>query len=864
MDKKLNIIILSSVLNKENGLDIENRTSLREIKYLFDISNIVGHNSVDSYDKEAFTVVFVATGGSEEQFMRIKDKLPKPIVIVSDSYHNSLPASLEISTWLKRGSIPFEHINIPSEPSSKFREELRESIEELYEVQLALERIKGKRILLIGKESPWLIASSINTKELEQRFGVTFIDVPATHLLEKYSGTTRDDKGCIEIFKAIKASKESTISDDSLWDAIRVYKSLQSICIDNRADALTIRCFDLLETCHTTACLALALLNDNGIVAGCEGDIPSLWSMTLAREVCKSESFMANPSSIDYLDNSADFAHCTAPLRIGNSFKLTTHYESGIGVGIASKMSLGKYTLLKCGGENLEQYFSTEGEVVQNTCVKERCRTQVKFIFKSQDKLKSFLTSYLGNHIVLIPGKHKDKIKQFMKYLATLLAFFTLSTATLSAQNIKVRDQFIQESVEELSSKNMRESIEALVACHTRHNMSKTNSSKEGIGAAATVIEERLKKQGVQSGGFFTVERFSYKAGGKGSRIPTERTLTNIVATIKGSREDDNRVIVLLAHYDSRVGDNSDSTTFAPGANDNGSGVAALLEISRILSHKRLPLTVKIMFLSGEEHGLLGAAHMAAVAKSEKWNIAAVLNNDMISNSLSSETGIRNNSIVRVFSENIPFVESQDEQRSRVFNSSENDSESRQLARYIKEIGERYVSNLEVKLIYRNDRFGRGGDHTPFSRNGFTAVRICEYYENYHRTHQKVGTVNGIEFGDVIAGVDFEYLLKNTALNLSVIMNMALAPAPPQDVKTDVSSLSNKTEIKWSAPNVGPKPEGYYLLIRETDQSMWQQKIFVKGESIEVPISKDNFFFAVQSVGTNGNESVAIFSTGSR
>ncbi|MDP3436536.1 MAG: M28 family metallopeptidase [Bacteroidales bacterium] len=438
------------------------------------------------------------------------------------------------------------------------------------------------------------------------------------------------------------------------------------------------------------------------------------------------------------------------------------------------------------------------------------------------------------------------------------------SSQFITAQVVSNSDPIIENAIRAISSDSMRVYISDLLEFHTRHNLSSKNSDTKGIGAAAKYIEKRVKGFAKGKENFIKTEVIKYRAGGPESRLGREITLSNVITTIKGTSADDSRVIALLAHYDNRVDDNSDSTTYAPGANDNGSGVAALMEIARVLSNVRIPVTIKLMFLSGEEHGLLGAVHMADIATKEGWNLIAVLNNDMIGNTHSSDTDIKNNTLLRVFSENIPFTESEQGSKERVFNSSENDSPSRQLARYIKESGERYVLNHKIKLIYRNDRFGRGGDHTPFSRKGFTAIRLCEYYENYDRTHQKVGIRDGKSYGDIIEGVDFEYLRKNSAVNLATIMNLALAPMPPINVKTDISTLSNKTTISWRAPENGERPYGYYLLIRETDKSEWERKIFVKGESVEVPLSKDNYFFAVQSVSKNGNESLAQFSSGRR
>jgi len=446
--------------------------------------------------------------------------------------------------------------------------------------------------------------------------------------------------------------------------------------------------------------------------------------------------------------------------------------------------------------------------------------------------------------------------------LLTIVTIFSYSISSYS-QIILNRDQRIVNSNSKISPESLKTTIEDLVLFHTRHNLSCQDNDEKGIGAAANYLENRLLKIAANNLGVVDVERTEYTVGGKNSRIPYKITLPNIIATIKGV-ERPNEHILILAHYDSRTQDNLDSTSFAPGANDNGSGVAALMEIAAILASNPLPVSVKLMFLSGEEHGLLGAAHMSKVALEKEWDVIAVLNNDMISNSQSSNTNNRNNTLLRVFSENIPYIENGEMTRERIFNSSENDSPSRQLARYVKEIGERYVDNLEIKLIYRNDRFGRGGDHTPFSRNGFTAVRICEYYENYDRTHRITEVKDGKEYGDVLKGVDIDYLAKNTSVNLSVVMNLAHAPSLPINVYTDVSGLSNNTKIYWEQPSKGKLPFGYYLLVRETDSPVWQKKIFVKGTQIVVPYSKDNYFFAVQSVSQEGNESLAVFSKGKR
>jgi Zn-dependent M28 family amino/carboxypeptidase len=265
------------------------------------------------------------------------------------------------------------------------------------------------------------------------------------------------------------------------------------------------------------------------------------------------------------------------------------------------------------------------------------------------------------------------------------------------------------------------------------------------------------------------------------------------------------------------------------------------------------------MAVSGEEHGLYGAKFMAKKAKEEKWNIVAMLNNDMIGNSGSSGTLLNDNMRVRVFSEGVPAFETEQMAALRKFTSGENDSRSRQLARYIKETGERYIDQINVTLVYRNDRFGRGGDHTPFCQEGFTAVRITEFNENYDRTHKVPALVKGIQEGDLPEYVDYEYVRKNAGINLAAIANLALAPFEPVNCGIVTAGLSNSTTVRWEAPSRGIRPAGYYLLMRETYQPVWERKILVTGTEVTVPYSKDNYFFGVQSVDSAGHESIAVF-----
>jgi hypothetical protein len=299
-----------------------------------------------------------------------------------------------------------------------------------------------------------------------------------------------------------------------------------------------------------------------------------------------------------------------------------------------------------------------------------------------------------------------------------------------------------------------------------------------------------------------------------------------------------------------------DTVGDAPGANDDASGVAAVIECARVLSRHRFPATILFVAFSGEEQGLLGAHFMADKARKQNWNIEAVLNNDIMGSNNSNETGNINNNRIRVFSETFSV---QDSAKFSIIRNLglENDGKARQLARYIKEIGERYVDNIEVVMIYRNDRFLRGGDHTPFVQRGYAAVRFTEMNENYYHQHQDVRMENGIQYGDLPEFMDFEYLRKNTCVNLGSLANLAKSPAQPQEVKVDTRRLTNHTSISWLAPKSG-KPKGYYLLMRETTSAVWQKKIFTTDMKIELPYSKDNYFFAVQSVSADGNEGLPV------
>lgn len=430
-------------------------------------------------------------------------------------------------------------------------------------------------------------------------------------------------------------------------------------------------------------------------------------------------------------------------------------------------------------------------------------------------------------------------------------------TGSLSAQTTINRDPEISKYVSLVNSDSLKAHVEKLVSFGTRQTMSSTTDKKRGIGAARNWVLAQFKDDAKNSGGRMSVELQNEDLQPDGKRINQVTNLGNPTAILKGTNPNDNRVFIISGHLDSRVTDILNIKDDAPGANDDASGVAAVLECARILSKSNFPATVVFVAVSGEEQGLFGSTMLAKRAAKEKWNVVAMLNNDMIGNNEAVDTHNISNMQLRVFSEGLPYFDLDKKAKYIRAFGLENDGEARQLARYSKEIGERYVDNLEVKLIYRNDRFLRGGDHSPFVEEGFPAVRFTDMNENFDHQHQDLKTENKTEYGDLVKFMDFEYLRKNTAVNLSILANLSKAPAKPENVKMDVKELTNFTNLSWEKPLDG-KVSGYYILIRETDQSMWQKKIFTTETSYKLPYSKDNYFFAVQSVSSGGNESLPV------
>jgi hypothetical protein len=461
------------------------------------------------------------------------------------------------------------------------------------------------------------------------------------------------------------------------------------------------------------------------------------------------------------------------------------------------------------------------------------------------------------------------KLMQTKSLLPLLLVFFLVSPL-LKAQTILNRDAQIADLVSQVSADSLRAHINGLVSFGTRHTLSvpanaTDQPAKKGLGAARQWILGKFSQYAKQSGGRLTATLDTWTLQPDGRRVDKPANMGNVMATLKGTDPTDDRIFIVQGHMDSRVTNVMNRESDAPGANDDGSGTAAVIELCRVMSKSSFPATIIFVTLTGEEQGLLGAEHLSERAIKEKWNVEAVLNNDIMGSNNSSDTRIIDNTRLRVFSEGLPGVLLKDTTgrigQIRQF-GNENDGKARTLARYLKEIGERYVENLEVVMVYRNDRYLRGGDHTPYVQRGIAAVRLTEMNENYEHQHQDLRTENAgtpaaIEYGDYPKFMDFEYLRKNTSVNLATLANLAKSPTVPQKVTIDVRNLTNSTVLYWQAPQVG-KVKGYYVLMRETYWPFWQKKFFTTKLGMTLPYSKDNYYFAVQAVSEDGNESLPV------
>ena len=452
----------------------------------------------------------------------------------------------------------------------------------------------------------------------------------------------------------------------------------------------------------------------------------------------------------------------------------------------------------------------------------------------------------------------------------SLLAVMVLLGVMAAAQNrsepenaaraeIMPVDAQIAAALQQVSAKQIQANIDKLVSFGTRSTISAQDAaaiaSGRGVGAAREWIKSEFESYSKACGGCLEVKTDSFTEP-PGDRIPQPTEITNVYAVLKGTDpENAERIVLVTGHYDSRNSDTFNIKDDAPGANDDGSGTAVSLECARVLSKLKFPATIIFLTVAGEEQGLNGSKHFTKMAKDQGWNIEAALNNDIVGGDKNPE---QDHSLVRVFSEGIPAAATdQDIRRIRAL-GGENDSASRQLARYVADVDSAYKTGVKTLLIFRLDRYLRGGDHYSFNQEGFAAVRFTEYREDFHHQHQDVRTEKGIEYGDLPKFVDFDYVAHVARLNAATLASLASAPAPPANVHLLTKNLENDSTITWE-PSPGGLASSYEILWRATSSPDWEHVEKVGNVTrATMKLSKDNVIFAVRAVDGHGHPSLPI------
>jgi len=442
---------------------------------------------------------------------------------------------------------------------------------------------------------------------------------------------------------------------------------------------------------------------------------------------------------------------------------------------------------------------------------------------------------------------------------------FVLSSSFLVApQGLKAQealappqvDSRIYDIISAASPTRVEADIRALAGFGTRNTFSDTLSTTRGIGAARRWIKAEFDKISADCGG--CLEVFFHESVVPASRrVPNETGIVNVVAIQRGTVYP-NRYVLMAGDIDSRASGGNDAVTDAPGANDNATGMAGAMEAARLLTKYSFPTSIIYVGLSGEEQGLLGGRALAETALEEGWGLVAVLNNDMIGNTVGDD-GIKDNTTFRVFSEPNPYTDELGDYQRRRTRGGEVDGPSRQIARYVDRIAELYFPNLDAKMIYRLDRFGRGGHHRPFNDVGFPGVRIMETHESYIRQHQDIRVEDGIEYGDVVEWVDFDYTAQMTALNAAVLASMAWGPPAPANVRIGGSNRPSAV-LSWEMAD-HPNLAGYKVYWRDTTAPQWEHFRWA-GTTDTYTLENviiDNYLFGVAAVGRDGNESVIVF-----
>lgn len=409
---KINLILFSAELNDKPANFESPRPLFEGLRVFYDINTITSSDYISYLERfpsqaaeENLTVAFIASGGTEDTFLTLFPFLKQPVIILSDGYNNSFAAACEICTWLENNDIEHISIHVPLEADRTYFEELSGLLKKMYNHILIKQTLKGENIGLLGGSSSWLIASHVSKSEVEERYGVSFIDIKITEFTELYENIKGSGKDFRHdpLFREYRELLTGGRTETDLAEALAAYYALDKICSKYGLNAVTIKCFDIISLCRVTVCLAAAILNDRGIVVGCEGDIPAVITMLILHKGGR-RGFMVNPASADKEKLTVDFAHCTVPFSMTESFRLSSHFESSMSIGIKGILPLGRYSMVKFSGKNLERHYHCSGSIVSIPDVPVRCRTQVKFRFDTSEDFEMFMAGRFGNHVVLFKG----------------------------------------------------------------------------------------------------------------------------------------------------------------------------------------------------------------------------------------------------------------------------------------------------------------------------------------------------------------------------------------------------------------------------------------------------------------------------
>ena len=401
----IHLISFASILHKQASLRNSHEAILSELEKYYTVK-LIDYQDMDKLGSDDFKIIFIATGGVERLVIQHFERLPRPAILLADGMQNSLAAALEISTWLRGRGMKSEilHGELPS---------IIQRVHILYNNFRAQRSLFGKRIGVIGTPSSWLVASNVDYLLAKRRWGIEYTDVSLDRIYEYYGQITDDEVGeaCAGLAGKALACREA--SPEDMIKAMRLYRAIKRIVEEERLSAITLSCFRLIDQTGTTGCLALALLNDEGIIAGCEGDLQSVFTMLAVKVLTGKNSFMANPSMINARTNEIILAHCTIGIAQTEQFIIRNHFETESGIGIQGILPTGDVTIVKCGSESLDEYYLSTGTLVENTNYINMCRTQVRI--KMNSPADYFLKTPLGNHHIMLYGNYEDILEEFLQ-----------------------------------------------------------------------------------------------------------------------------------------------------------------------------------------------------------------------------------------------------------------------------------------------------------------------------------------------------------------------------------------------------------------------------------------------------------------